>query len=431
MAALPIALILSGGYFLILLRGFFLCHPRRTLRFLRAELRARGEQPAATLTLALAGTLGVGNIVGVSFALLRGGAGSVFWMLVSALFASALKYAESVAALTAGHAGAPYYGMAGVLRTHRFTRPLAPLYAFLAFLVALFMGAVLQSGAVADAAYAGYGLPRAVTAALVTLLVLWAALGGVGRIQAAVSRLIPWGSLIYAGMCLAVILAHTPALPAVFRRILTEAFTPTAAFGGIGGYLFSHAVREGFLVGLLSNEAGAGTSALAHIRARHATPAGEGLLGVAEVFFDTVALCLLTALAVLTSGVPLRADDGMSLVLSSFATVFGGTARLPLTLCVTVFAYATAVCWYYYAQASLAMLTSRRCRAFLPAVYGVFLLTGAVLPAASVTKLTDALLAALTALTLPALFLYRRRIKEQTVRAGLMGMRSAGAPPPS
>lgn len=397
---LPITVLLTGTYLILRLRGSVFLHPIATLRTALHALRR--PRAASSLLLALAGTLGVGNIVGVAFGLTVGGAGSVFWMLISAPFAAVLKYGETTLALSCrtGETG----GMMGVL-TRLFPRHggvLGTLYATLCLLLAITMGAALQSSAAADALTGAVGWGRPLCALVVTLLSAAVLLGGERRATRATVCIIPATTIVYILLCLAVILPRHEHILPTLQLVLRSAMTPAGIGGGLLGVLTSHAVSEGFARGLLSNEAGAGTSAMAHSRAG-AAPVEQGVLGMLEIFFDTVLLCPLTALAVLMSGVPLDGRlGGAALVRAALSVGVGAATPALLALCLFSFALATVLCWYCYGRACLSFLLRGREFPFLP-FYLLAVFLGALLPCDGVIPAVDALLLGMTLLTALAL----------------------------
>lgn len=421
---LPIFLAVSGGFFLTSLRAFFLFHPRRVLHTLRGAF-SEGKDSFRTLMLALAGTLGVGNITGVAVGILLGGAGSVFWLLVSALFATVLKYAESTLTASGGHRD----GMIGILRgTFSFGRYLSAFYALLCVGLAFFLGAALQSRAVVGVATAVCALPPWISSAIFAVFLFLCLLGGSEKILNKTAVLIPITTVLYIILCIFTIFSEISRLPSVLRMIFSSAFTPSAALSGTFGFLFSSAVREGFCRGLLSNEAGAGTSTLAHAGNRGVSAAAEGILGMCEVFFDTVLLCMLTAFSLLLgAGDPAEYRDGFSYLSAAFSALPDGVWRPVLLFCFFTFAASTALCWYYYGKIAVGTLTKKKKRRTL---YPFFFLlaagVGGLLPELFLVRACDYLLFFAGILSLTALLYHADTVKRETVLAGLM--RAPGEP---
>lgn len=359
--ALFVAVFGAGIYMLVKTGFFFILHPVRMAKAMFAgDKRKDGISPFAALCNALAGTLGVGNIVGVAGAVALGGAGAVFWMWISAIAAMVLKYAEVALGVRwrekrrdGIHGGAPYYirGAAG--------RPgLAKLFAFLCLAASFTLGNAVQSRAAADAVQITLGIHPAVTGGVIAAICMAVSFGGLKGISALTVRLIPFLTLAFIVMSTVSIISSADRVPAVFAEIFRSAFSPSAASGGIGGFLFSRAARYGIARGIASNEAGCGTAPTAHAAADTDSPARQGLWGIAEVAVDTVFLCTLTALVILTSGTQ-SSGDGIAPVLDGFASVFGKASDYTVCFCVFFFALSTVLCWSYYGTEAIGFLTRR------------------------------------------------------------------------
>lgn len=323
-----------GLYLLLRLRFFFILHPIRTAREMISDLRNRDSR--RSLTLALAGTLGVGNIFGVASGLMIGGAGCLLWLFLSSLFSMVIKYSETLLAYDAKGGR----GFSSLLRP-----PFSLVYSFLILLLSLFMGSALQSAAVLDVAECGLGIKPGFSAAILLILIAPCLIHGVGKIEKITEIIIPLTTLIYIIMCFCVIFMNFSRIPSVILDILSSAFKPL----GIASGVIPVAVREGFSRGILSNEAGLGTSSAAHLRGGERTPHTAGLFGILEVFFDTTLLCSLTGLAILTSGVEFSEfETPMSLVTAAFVGSLGGFSAYLMPFLILSFAYATIICWYFY-----------------------------------------------------------------------------------
>lgn len=323
-----------GVYLLFRLRFFFIIHPIRTVREIASALRDRDSR--RSLALALAGTLGVGNIFGVAAGLMIGGAGSLFWLMVSSVFAMVIKYAETLLA----------YDVKGSRGFSDLLRPsFSLIYAILILLLSLFMGSALQSAAVIDVAKCGLGLKPVFSAIILLILLLPCLIYGIGKIEKITEIIIPLTTIIYIIMCFCVIFMNFSRLSCVIAEIISSAFRPISFASGV----IPVVVREGFSRGILSNEAGIGSSSMAHIRGGRRSPHVAGLFGILEVFFDTTLLCTLTGLAILTSGVDIPAfSTPMSLVTAAFVGTMGDFSGYVLTFLILSFAYATIICWYFY-----------------------------------------------------------------------------------
>ena len=405
---LPIVIALGGFYFLIKLRCFFILHPKLILKEISSELK----KPSAfsSLMLALAGTLGVGNIIGVAVGISVGGTGSVFWLLLSSLFSSVIKYCE-VAIATDKSA----VGMAAVISKsfRRYGGALAKIYTLLCLLLSLTMGTALQSRSIGEIAELSIGVaPEALVLPLVIFL-LFFMLGGASLIEKGVKYIIPTTTILYVLMCLCIIIPNFFGIPALVCDILSSAFNSRSAYGGFLGFITSNALKEGFARGMLSNEAGAGTSALAHARAEERSAFTGGLFGMLEVLFDTVILCPLSAFAILLSGIDFSKISPAAAVIISFKSriVFGD---ILLFICILFFALSTILCWYYYGSFCCEDLFGKKVRRIFAAVFILSCVIGLFFSTSELISVTDTILFLMTLITLMTLFRNSGRISELT-----------------
>ena len=334
----PALVFAAGVYFLI--RFKFFIKPHSGIKR-RHSFSLRGG--FASLMLALSGTLGVGNIFGVATAIIIGGAGSVLWLLFSAIFAAVIKYAE--VSLTVSHTSGD--GMISVIRKSfpLGGRVLSYIYAALTLALAVVMGFALQGGSVCSTAELAFGIPPVISSLLLAAIVGYIASGKGKKIKAFTSFILPLTTIIYIIMTLYIIFVNFSRVGDVLKLIATDAFSVDSTVGGLAGFLLSKKVREGFCGGILSNEAGAGTSSLAHTSGGNIGAVG----GAVEVLFDTVVLCMLTAFAILLSVPELYAyTSGAELILAAVYSTLGGAGIGALLFTALSFAVCTIVCWYYY-----------------------------------------------------------------------------------
>lgn len=403
---LPIIVTVVGLYLLIRLRFFFIAHPIRTAREFLSALEDR--EARRSFFLALAGTLGVGNIFGVSAGLMIGGAGSLFWLFISSFFAMIIKYSET---LLVFDTGAEQGGTAAVLTRvfSRLGRLISPLYAALTVLLAFFMGASMQAAALTDAAEKSLGLSPIFTALILLFLLLPCLLGGAKKIESITEIIIPLTTIIYIILCFAAIFVNFNRLGDVICYVLDSAFNFRSAVGG--GVMFL-AVREGFARGILSNEAGVGTSAMAHSRSQRRSPHVAGLFAMCEVVFDSSLLCIFTGLAVLVSVPDISAfDTPMSLVNAAFSSALGAPVSYILTVLIFAFAYSTIICWYYYGM-ECSRLYFGKISWLYPLLFVAAILTSGLLPPSFLLYFTDLLLLLMSLMTLSAILKKTPRIAE-------------------
>lgn len=321
--------------------------------------------PMQSICTALAGTMGTGNIAGVAGAIALGGPGAVFWMWAAAFFGMALKYAEAALAVRYRRrsaqgewlGGPMYYIESGL--GERF-RPLAFVFCLSGVLASLGMGNAAQVNTLCGSLFTlaqsfGFagdeGVMRLAAGILLAVLTALMVLGGMRRIACAAERLIPFVSVVYMMSMLAVIVSHPARILPAFEQIFAGAFAPQAVLGGAAGITLKEAVSTGVLRGIFTNEAGMGSSAMAHAATHGATPHRQGLWGIFEVFFDTMVICTLTALGILTSGcaIPYGESVGAEVTTMALSIVFGPRmSAMLIALCMVCFALSTLMAWSFY-----------------------------------------------------------------------------------
>lgn len=424
--AVPGLLLAGGIFFLIRLRGGPFRTPRRMLRSMAGRRGNGGVSPFRAVTLALAGTLGVGNIVGVANALWLGGPGALFWMWVSALAAMILKYAEIVLAVAhrrTARDGSHYGGAVWYIRdrfaAHRTGAVLASVFACLTVLNALSMGCVIQVNAVASALHGTLGIPLPLAGLLLAALAVPVIFRGSRFVSSLTEYLVPIMSLGYLVLSCAVLILRRDALGEAIDSVFREAFRPESAAGGVAGFLTSRALRVGTMRGLLSNEAGCGTAPTAHACADTDSPAAQGVWGIFEVFADTILLCTVTALAILVSfpEVSVWGSDSVMMTISAYAGVLGPWAKWFFCAAVFCFGYATVICWANYGRESVRALSSKKLWQYLYlTVFSVCIPIGAMLAPAATWSVADFAIAAMTVLNLFVLICSQQEIRLETER---------------
>ena len=426
--AVPILLIVCGLFFSIYLKLQPLCSPKRMWKALTAR-REGGVSPFRAVMLALAGTLGVGNIVGVANALFIGGAGAVFWMWISALVAMVLKYAEILLAVRyrrtgreGSFFGGAYYYIKDYFEGRKLFRTAAVLSAAFAVLMivdALGMGCMIQVNAVSTAFDGVWKLPPWLCGIGLVLLTLPVIVRGSKGISALTELLVPIMTAGYVILSVAVLIIKRDAVGEAFSSILHEAFRIEGVGGGVIGFLTSRALRMGTMRGLFSNEAGCGTAPTAHAAANALSPAAQGVWGMVEVFVDTILLCTATALVILVSfsEVEMLGHDAVMMTVRAYSTVLGGWAEWFFCAAILCFGYATLLCWANYGLESLRFLSSKRVWRYLYfLIFAVCIFLGATATPDSIWDISDFAIAALTTVNLVVLFLMRREIREETER---------------
>lgn len=418
--ALPVCLVGAGLWYGAGLRAGRLMRPGVIFRVIFRPPASGGISPGAAMTVALAGTLGVGNIVGVAGAILLGGPGALFWMWVSALFAMVLKYAEITLALIhrrdapdGGWLGGAMYYIADALG--RGGRLAGGVFALLCLCNALTMGSVVQINAVSTALAEMSAVPTAAVGGGMAVLVLLSLRRGVKGISQLTERIIPLISIAFVLVSAAALWMRREALPEAIRNIFVSAWTPEGAAGGIGGFLFSRSLRYGTMRGLLSNEAGCGTAPIAHAESSGAEPAEQGIWGIVEVFVDTILLCTLTGLVILTAGGSAGTADAMRLTLFAYRAALGEWAGWFVSGAIAVFAYATIVCWAHYGLRCLRWFgDSRRPKTLFLFLYALSILLGASAAPDAVWEAADFALGIMTLINLVVLCILMPEVKDET-----------------
>jgi len=260
------------------------------------------------LSTAVSATVGIGNIAGVATAIHYGGPGAMFWMWVTAVFGMALKYAECTLAMhyrsfdDEGYAaGGPMYYMEKGLGPK--WKPLAILFAFAGVIASFGGGNMNQANTVAVSATTDFGVNAYVVGAITSVLVGVVILGGIKRIASVSSKLAPGMALVYVVAALSVIVFNIGEVPAAFATIITDAFNPKASVGGSVAGVFMVTLLWGVKRGLFSNEAGQGSAPIAHAAAKTDEPVREGVVAMLGPLIDTLIICTMTGLAIVTTGV--------------------------------------------------------------------------------------------------------------------------------
>lgn len=314
------------------------------------------------LCTALAATVGTGNIAGVAGAIGIGGPGVVFWMWVCALLGMITKFAEVTLALryrkkdaTGEYVGGPMYMIERGLpkKCHM----LAYIYSFFGIVAAFGVGNATQVNAVVDgikgiSALMDYefGIRESLILGVVlSLFIITAFRKGTGGIGSWAEKLVPFAAVIYILLSAGVLCLRSSKIPNALWQIIAGAFAPKTVTCGVVGSVFL-TLRVGASRGVFTNEAGMGTASIAHAAANVEHPIEQGLMGVIEVFLDTIIICTLTALVILCSGVPISygTDPGITLTMDAFSAVYGNWCMILLTGLVCIFAFATILGWGLY-----------------------------------------------------------------------------------
>ena len=347
---LPVLLLGMGLILTVKLRFFQIIKLPYIIRntflslFSEKDKEKRSSQLRA-VTAALGASMGTGNIVGVTSALMIGGAGAVFWMWVSAVLGMALSYGENYLGVLykrRNMGGAPAY-----LRYGTGKRYLGVIFCLLCILASLGMGNMTQINSISQSIYSISGIDGIYIGLVCGGAVLFIISGSLKRIGTVSRVLLPLLSVCYILAALSVIIVNRQMLPHALKEIFGSAFGLSAVGGGVCGEVIRRSISVGLRRGVFSNEAGLGSSTLFHASVSCAQPQTQGMWAAAEVFLDTIVCCTLTALAVLTSGSLKEGASPSAVVSETFAGVLGGYASGFTCISVVLFAFATIISWYY------------------------------------------------------------------------------------
>lgn len=416
----PIVLLLGGAYMSARLKFF---HVTKTHLIAKSILCDRGgtsgRSPFKEVTVALAGTLGVGNLMGVAAAIALGGPGSIFWMWVGALLSMILKYAEIVLAVKfriekdgSRVGGAMYY-----LRKPFFRVAFAALCVCTSFT----LGNIIQIRAVSQCFEYVYKVPPIVCGYILAVTIFLIIINGHKGVSRFTSIVIPVAATAYIAASLYVIFTNLTYIPAIFGEIFTSAFSlPAAVGGGLGSLILAiRPIRYGVIRGLITNEAGCGTAPIAHAASDASRSVTQGFWGIFEVFVDTILLCTLSALVILIARPDLTLGNDMKAVLFSFEKYLGATGDHVIAICVLLFAVAGVVGWFYYGLIGLKYLTDgKRCGAPLRRIYAILyalcVIFGSVCTASLAWDLTDVTIGLMALINTPCILSYSRLVSKET-----------------
>ena len=316
---------------------------------------------------ALAATIGTGNVAGVAGAIGVGGPGAVFWMWLIALVGMATKYAESLLAVhhrevdeLGEHVGGPMYVIRNGLG--KGWNWLAVLFAVFGTLAGFGIGNGVQAHELAKALNISMGIPPLATGIVFAAITFAVIIGGIERIGRVASAVVPFMAVIYVGGAATILFAHISEIPAALALICRDAFSAQALAGGAIGVM----IQKGIARGVFSNEAGLGTAPIAQAAAKPGDPVLQGSVAMLGTFIDTIIVCTMTALVIVTSGawMPIEGADtptGVALTMAAFDWGLPGGAWL-VTFGTVFFTATTILGWGYY---------SERCLEFLVGVKGI------------------------------------------------------------
>lgn len=389
----------TGAFLTIRIRGVIFIRfgtvMRNTLStvFKKQETEEHGTiTPFQAVCTALAATVGTGNIVGIAIAISVGGPGAIFWMWVCAVLGMVTKFCETTLAVAyrekneKGHyVGGPMYYISKALGWKK----TAVAFCLFAVLASFGVGNMVQANAVSGSLGNMFHVPAFVTGIVLALLVGLVIIGGIKRIASVAEFLVPFMAGTYIIVAAIVLVVNAGKIPAALAMIVTDAFKGTSMIGGFAGSTMLYAARIGVARGVFTNEAGLGSAPIAHASADTDHPARQGCWGAFEVFFDTIIMCTVTALVIITSGLwHEEGMDGNAISLTAFQNVIPGGGHI-VSIGIALFAFATIIAWYYYAEKALEYIAGFKAVRFYQLVFVIFVFVGCVVEVDIVWELAD------------------------------------------
>lgn len=391
-------LLFVGGLYTVCLKCFQFTHIKDIFSktagslFKKKHSDVDGFSSFAAISTALAGTIGTGNIAGVATAIVSGGPGAIFWMWVSGFIGMITKYAEVVLAMkyrtvkNGELCGGPMY----YIEKGTNMKWLGIIFAILCILVSFAMGAAVQSNSIADSLQLSFGVSKSAVGFGLAVFCGFAIIGGAKRIVKITEFVVPFMTVFYIGGCMIFLIVKASFIPDAITQICCDAFDFKSAGGGVLGFGVSRAMRFGISRGIFTHEAGLGAASIAHSSSNEKSPAVQGMWGIFEVFFDTILMCTITALVILTSGV--SGNDGSVLTALSFSTVFGNFGIYFIAVSITFFATASILGWAFYGQKSVEYLSDKPAVDFaFKTIFIVSIFAGSIINMQSIWDISDTL----------------------------------------
>ncbi|MGF2687244.1 alanine/glycine:cation symporter family protein [Marinobacter sp. DUT-3] len=343
--------------------GFKLLFSREPVR--HGDEQAGEVSPFQALMTAMAATVGTGNIAGVATAVFLGGPGALFWMWVTALVGMATKYSEAVLAVRfrevddeGNHVGGPmYYLKNGLGRKWAW---LGTAFAIFGAVAGFGIGNTVQSNSIAQVIDANFGVPVIVTGLVAMVLVGAVLMGGIRRIGAVAGKLVPFMAVAYMLAGLVVLAINADQIGPALALILDSAFSGHAAQGGFAGAAVWAAIRFGVARGVFSNEAGLGSAPIAHAAAKTNDPVRQGLIAMLGTLIDTLIVCSITGLVIITSGAWDSGESGAALTSTAFGLALPGVGNYLVAISLALFAFSTILGWSFYGEKCVEYLFGTR-----------------------------------------------------------------------
>lgn len=410
----------TGLYLTVLLKGLqFRVLPLALRMIFHKEHGHEGDiSHFAALMTALAATVGIGNIVGVATAITLGGPGAVFWMWMTGLVGMITKYSEAVLAVKYrekgehGMRGGPMYYLAKGAGLPK----LGWLFALFTALATFGIGNMTQANSTAKIFEATFHIAPWITGVVLMLLTALVILGGIRSIGKFTSILVPFMIVGYVGSALIVLALNVTEIPHALGLIFQHAFAPAAATGGFAGASIAAAMRFGIARGVFSNESGLGSAPIAAAAARTQDPVKQALVSMTQTFIDTLLVCTITALVILTADAWTQGVDAGQLTSASFAETLGDTGELIIALATATFAYSTLIGWNYYGEKAIEYLFGARAIRIYRIVFIAAVIIGAMMNLEFVWNFSDLMNGMMALPNLIGLLILSNVVKNETDR---------------
>ncbi|MDO9151720.1 MAG: sodium:alanine symporter family protein [Methylotenera sp.] len=410
----------TGLYLTILLKGMqFRALPLALKLIFHKDHHHEGDiSHFAALMTALAATVGIGNIVGVATAITLGGPGAVFWMWVTGMLGMATKYAEAVLAVKYrekgphGMRGGPMYYLAKGAGLPWLGTMFAVFTAFAAFGI----GNMTQANATAKIFESTFNIAPHITGWVLMILTGLVILGGIRAIGRFTSFLVPFMIIAYVGTALLVLFINIEKIPHAFSLIFYHAFNPISATGGFIGATIAAAMRYGIARGVFSNESGLGSAPIAAAAARTNDPVKQALVSMTQTFIDTLVVCTMTALVILTATSWTQGISAGELTSASMAETLGDTGKIIVAITTALFAYSTLIGWNYYGEKAIEYLFGPRAIATYRVLFTATVIIGATTSLEFVWNFSDLMNGMMAIPNLIGLLLLAKIVKSETNR---------------
>ncbi len=415
----PMLVLLLGThiYFTIKLRFIQKLLPEGIrLSFSKQENNENGISPYAALSTALAATIGTGNIIGISTAIAIGGPGAVFWCWITGVFGIATCYAESFLSAKyrikneeGRHIGGPMYVLKNVLHM-KYT---ATAFALFTVLASFGIGSSVQTNSICTAITNHLAISPHIIGIGIAVLAGFVVLGGVKQISKFCTYLVPFMSIFYLAGCSYLLLLNRQFVPEAILIIVKSAFSSHAFIGGAAGGSIILGIRTGISKGLFTNEAGLGSIPMTSAASNCTSPIKQGLISMTGPFWDTVVICAVTGIVIVSSMLSSPLDY---VNIPADRLCFAAFSKLPflgeeiLSISLILFAFATIIGWCYYGECSMRFLTGNRGIQIYQTIYIVFIYLGAVMSLQLVWGLSDLLNSLMAIPNLMSLWLLRQKV---------------------